>query len=84
MRTTLTLDDDVAAAIERRRREREHSLKQEVNDLLRAGLARVEEGELRPAQAPTFRVEPFSTGGLLVPIDDVSEALEVAEGPWYR
>lgn len=38
MRTTLTLDPDVAAALERRRRERGTGLKQEVNDLLRAGL----------------------------------------------
>ncbi len=83
MRTTLTLDDDVAAAIERRRREHDHTLKQEVNDLLRAGLARVEGGE-QPARAPRFRVEPFETGGLLIDITDVSAALEAAEGPWYR
>jgi len=83
MRTTLTLDDDVAAAIERRRREHDHTLKQEVNDLLRAGLAGVERGE-QSAQAPRFRVEPFETGGLLIDITDVSAALEAAEGPWYR
>lgn len=39
MRTTLSLDDDVAAAIRRRRAARGTGLKQEVNDLLRAGLA---------------------------------------------
>ncbi len=83
MRTTLTLEDDVAAAIERRRRELDHTLKQEVNDLLRAGLARLESGQ-RPAQAPLFRVEPFETGGLLADITDVSAALEAAEGPWHR
>lgn len=38
MRTTLTLDDDVAAAIARRRSERGTRLRDEVNDLLRAGL----------------------------------------------
>jgi hypothetical protein len=80
MRTTLTLDDDVAAAIERRRRELNHSLKREVNDLIRAGLVHVELEE-RP-ERERFRVEPFSTGGLLTPIDDVSEALDIAEGPW--
>ncbi len=42
MRTTLTLDDDVAAAIERRRAGRGTRLRQEVNDLLRAGLAAAE------------------------------------------
>lgn len=39
VRTTLTLDDDVAAALERRRAQRGTGLRQEVNDLLRAGLA---------------------------------------------
>ncbi|MGI8412202.1 MAG: CopG family transcriptional regulator [Solirubrobacteraceae bacterium] len=39
MRTTLTLDDDVAAAISRRRAERGTGLRDEVNDLLRAGLS---------------------------------------------
>lgn len=39
VRTTLTLDDDVAAALERRRVQRGTRLRDEVNDLLRAGLA---------------------------------------------
>jgi plasmid stability protein len=39
MRTTLTLDDDVAAALARRRAERGTALRQEVNELLRAGLS---------------------------------------------
>jgi plasmid stability protein len=39
VRTTLTLDDDVAAALARRRAERGTGLRQEVNELLRAGLA---------------------------------------------
>lgn len=48
MRTTLTLDDDVAAALARRRAERGTGLRQEVNDLLRAGL----EAASRPADSP--------------------------------
>lgn len=84
MRTTLTLDDDVAAAIERRRRELDHTLKQEVNDLIRAGLAQIEQEDRRRERLPRFRVEPFDVGELLVDVDDVSAALEVAEGPWYR
>jgi hypothetical protein len=79
MRTTLTLDDDVAAAIERRRREHDHSLKQEVNELIRLGLRHVDE----PKQpADRFRVEPLDAGGLLIDVDDVSAALDIAEGPW--
>jgi hypothetical protein len=38
MRITLTLDDDVAAALERVRRTRNASLKDVVNDALRRGL----------------------------------------------
>jgi hypothetical protein len=38
MRTTITLADDVAAAVERLRRERSGGLSDIVNDLLRAGL----------------------------------------------
>jgi hypothetical protein len=79
MRTTLTLDEDVAAAIERRRHELKHSLKQEVNDLIRAGLTHVEQEH---EQTPRFRVEPLPVGELLIPIDDVQAALDIAEGPW--
>jgi hypothetical protein len=39
MRTTLTLDEDVAAVISRRRAERGTGLREEINDLLRAGIA---------------------------------------------
>jgi hypothetical protein len=81
MRTTLTLDDDVAAAIEHRRRALRHSLKREVNDLLRAGLMHEEQ---EPPKTPRFRVEPLPVGELLIPIDDVSAALDVGEGPWRR
>jgi plasmid stability protein len=79
MRTTLTLDDDVAAAVELRRQRLHHSLKQEVNDLIRAGLTHVERE--RP-EVPRFHVEPLDAGELLIPVDDVQAALDIAEGPW--
>ncbi|MCW3028906.1 MAG: hypothetical protein JWN81_2117 [Solirubrobacterales bacterium] len=82
MRTTLTIDDDVAAAIERRRRELNHSLKQEVNELLRAGLVHVEQE--RP-NARRFRVEPLDVGKPLVDnFDDISAVLAIAEGENHR
>jgi len=80
MRTTLTLDDDVAAAVERRRRELNHTLKQEVNDLIRLGLAHEEEAT--GTERPVFRVQPLDVGELLIDIDDVGAALDIAEGPW--
>ena len=82
MRTTLTLDDDVAAAIERRRRELQHSLKQEVNDLIRAGLTHVEQEQ---GETPRFRVEPLNIGECLIDnFDDISAVLAIAEGEDYR
>jgi hypothetical protein len=83
MRTTLTIDDDVAAAIERRRRELNHTLKQEVNGLLRAGLLRAAEDSPKGGSRG-FRVRPLDVGELLIPIDDVEAALDIAEGPWRR
>lgn len=80
MRTTLTLEPDVAAQLERRRRERHSSLKAEVNHLLRVGLEH--EREAAPAVAPErFRVEPFSVGELLIDVDDVTAALDLIEPP---
>jgi plasmid stability protein len=55
MRTTLSIDDDVAAAIKRRRASRGTGLKQEINDLLRAGLA-AEPAEPSQWDPPTVAV----------------------------
>jgi hypothetical protein len=82
MRTTLTLDDDVAAAVDRRRRALNQPLRQVVNDLLRAGLAHV---ELRRLTARPLRVEPLDVGELLIDnIDGVSAVLAICEGDDYR
>ena len=56
MRTTLTLDDDVAAALARRRSARGTGLRAEVNDLLRAGLAASppQAGDEEVYDLPTF------------------------------
>lgn len=80
MRTTLTLDPDVAAQLERRRRKEGGSLKAQVNRLLRLGLAHDRDAG-RAAAAPRYRVEPFAVGELLVEVDDVTAALEIAEQP---
>jgi hypothetical protein len=82
MRTTLTLEDDVAAQIDRRRREHRRSMKEEVNHLLRLGLLHDEE-EARQPRRKRFRVEPLDAGELLIDIDDVTAALEIAEGPGH-
>lgn len=53
MRTTVTLEPDVAALIQKRMRERGLSFKQAVNAAIRAGLA---EGGAPTFQTPTFRM----------------------------
>ncbi len=80
MRTTLTLDPDVAAQLERRRRERRSSLKAEVNHLLRVGLEH-DHASARRAAAERFIVEPLDVGELLIDIDDVTAALDLIDPP---
>jgi hypothetical protein len=80
VRTTLTLDDDVAAGIEREARRSGRPVKAVVNDALRAGL----EHRAQPAPAP-FRVQASAMGlreGL--EIDDVAALLDRVEGPERR
>lgn len=81
-RTTLTLDPDVATALERRRREHGTTLKEEVNTLLRTGLSRAAE----PTEAgKPFRTKPLSLGKpRLESLDDVAEVLAFAEGEDHR
>jgi predicted transcriptional regulator len=77
MRTTLTLDDDVAAALERLRRARDASLKDVVNDALRRGL---NELTVKPRRRDTFRTKSVELGRLrIIGIDNVSESLAIAE-----
>ena len=73
-RTTLSLEPDVAAALERRRRERGTTLKKEVNELLRLGM----ELSSRPAAAAErFETEPLPLGKpLLESFDDVAGVLD--------
>lgn len=58
MRTTLTLDDDVAREVRERMRERDAGFKETVNDLLRRGLAAAQQGPTRydmPVFSATIR-----------------------------
>jgi hypothetical protein len=58
MRTTLTIEPDVAQKLKRRMTQTGISLKQTVNDALRRGLAETR----RPTRPPSFRVEPHASG----------------------
>jgi Arc/MetJ family transcription regulator len=76
MRTTISLDDDVAAAIEQLRRESGKGLSEAVNDLVRAGLA-------APRRTKAFRQQTRPLG-LRIDVANVGEALELLEGPLAR
>jgi predicted transcriptional regulator len=82
MRTTLTLDDDVAAKLERLRKTREQSLKEIVNEALRHGLKQM---SARPKRRQPFRTHSVDLGHCRIgSIDNVAEALAVAEGDSFK
>ena len=81
MRTTLTLDDDVAAELDRLRRQRGSSLKEVVNEALRRGLTDMIS---KPEARKRFRTRGFEGGRLLIPVDNIAEAIAIAEGEDYK
>ena len=82
MRTTLTLDKDVAAVIARLRKTRRESMKELINEALREGL--------KTMAAPRRKQSRFRTGSvdlgrcLLGDVDNVAEVLAVAENESFR
>ena len=76
MRTTVQLDDDTAAAIERIRKESGLGLSEAVNALIRKGLR-------TPAKRRTF-VQRTAAVALRIDVANVAEALELLEGPAAR
>jgi hypothetical protein len=82
VRTTLTLDDDVAAQLEKLMARRGVSFKQLVNDALRAGLSSMGRP---PAARKLYRTKPWTLGGSLVgSLDNIEEILSRAEGERHR
>ena len=82
MRTTLTLDPDVAALAQRMQQARGQSFKSIVNEALRQGL--------RAMAAPSSRSVQYETPAvdlgrcLAGSLDDIAEVLAVAEGEGFR
>jgi hypothetical protein len=79
MRTTLTIDHDVAIALDRLRERDALSLKSAVNEALRRGL-HVMETEADALSVGTYTLPAWDSGGMRVGIDNVAEALDWAEG----
>jgi hypothetical protein len=81
MRTTLTLDDDVAVQLERLRQARKSNLKAVVNEALRRGLR---EMSAPPRKRKGFRTRTFHMGKPLVNIDNITEALAHLESDGFK
>lgn len=81
MRTTLTIDDDVAAKLRSKvKKSKDKSFKEVVNETLRLGLMSEKETLSKP-----FKVKARSLGtrpGLNY--DKISELLEQTEGPMHK
>lgn len=81
MRTTLTLDEDIAAKLKRASRRTGQSFRDVVNDALRRGLQ--QQSSQQPAP---FRVNARDMGALRpgINLDNVAELIESTEGPLAR
>ena len=84
MRTTLTLDPDVAALLERVQAERDQTFKETVNAALRHGLLAMTAEEERLPTEP-FRTRTLRTGPrAFAEINNVAEVLAVVEREDYK
>lgn len=82
MRTTITLDDDVAVKLRAEARRTGRPFKTVLNECLRVALS-AGRGRARPA---SFRVDARDLGALRpgLSLDNVAELLDLVEGPGPR
>jgi hypothetical protein len=81
MRTTLTLDDDVAVKLKAAAKNRPFRIV--VNEVLRVGLAALD--KTRVAARRPYRTRGFNLGAsLIVSLDNVEEVLSRVEGERHR
>ena len=81
VRTTLTIDDDVAARLRRLGAGR-GGQKRLINDLLRMGLDRMEHQEV--PEGPPFRTQTHRLGARVPSLDNVAEVLATSEAEDWR
>lgn len=74
MRTTVTLDDDVAAEVERLRRESGMGLSEALNELARVGV-----GARRGRRTPETFHQQTAKVGLRVDVGNIGEVLETLD-----
>jgi hypothetical protein len=82
MRTTLTLDDDVAAKLKAEQRRAGRAFREIVNEALRRGLA----SQRVTAKRASLKIAARDLGDLKpgLSLDNVAELIERVEGPLYR
>ena len=81
MRTTLTIDDDIAVLVEQEQRRSGDSFKGTINRLLRHGLT----AGRNPQPRKRFVIKPRKMGlppGLSY--DSIPDLLEAIEGPYHK
>ena len=83
MRTTLTLDEDVAERLKTEARRSGKPFRTVVNECLRLGLSSRPKGR---RQGPPFVVRARDLGALRpgLSLDNIGDLLEAAEGPLHR
>jgi Ribbon-helix-helix protein, copG family len=80
VRTTVTLDDDLAVRLERLSQEQGRSFKSVINEAIRAGLEALQVPRQRPASEPVSYTDPVP-GRLLMSVED---AIEFIDDEYYR
>jgi predicted transcriptional regulator len=82
MRTTLTLDDDVASRLKSLARRSGRTFRDVVNDVIRRGLAT----SAATSSPPRFKVRARDLGALRpgLSLDNIGDLLERVEGPLHR
>ncbi|MBS0325592.1 MAG: DUF2191 domain-containing protein [Proteobacteria bacterium] len=82
MRTTLTLDDDVAARLKSEVRRSGRTFREVANESLRRGLA----APRAAGERPTFKVVPHHFGQLRagLSLDNTFDLIEQVDGPLHR
>jgi hypothetical protein len=83
VRTTLTLDEDVAERLKAEARRSDRPFRAVVNEFLRLGLSSRPRGRPHP---PPFVVRARDLGALRpgLSLDNIGDLLEAAEGPLHK
>jgi len=77
MRTTITLDRDIAARLKGLRKRRDQTFKELVNTALRAGLDRLE-SPVKLSPKP-YSIRPHSLGARFPNLDNIADVLAAIE-----